>query len=127
MTDVGTGKRGRMTPTRRLKVFERAKGTCWVCFRRIQIGEKWIVEHLRPLGLGGTDDDENLGVTHLTCAQEKTKGDMQAISKAKRSKIKAYGMKSPAKNPMPGSKASKWKRRMDGTVVPRYGVPDAED
>lgn len=121
-TDVGTTKRKRMTPRQRLAIWERDRGVCALCSQAINgVKEKWIVEHMIALELGGADDESNMAVVHKTCADEKTngsKGDHAMAAKAKRVKRRHLGIKE-TKNPLPGSKGSKWKRRMDGSVVRR--------
>lgn len=93
MTDVGTTPRKPLTPTQRLKLFEKHKGICVLCGLEIRIGEKWIDEHLRPLGLGGTNDDDNRAPVHVACAKAKTDNeDIPRIAKAKRSKMAALGI-----------------------------------
>lgn len=94
MSDVGTTERKRLTPTQRLKLFERHKGICALCGLQIRSGEKWIDEHLRALGLGGTNDDDNRAPVHLACAKVKTnEEDLPRIAKAKRQKMAALGIK----------------------------------
>lgn len=94
MSDVGTTERKRLTPTQRLKLFERHKGLCALCDLQIRSGEKWIDEHLRALGLGGTNDDDNRAPVHVACAKAKTENeDIPRIAKAKRSKMAALGIK----------------------------------
>ena len=93
MTDVGTTPRKPLTPSQRLKLFEAHKGICGICTNQIRSGETWIDEHMRPLALGGTNDLENRRPVHVACAQAKTSDDMAAITKAKRSKRKALGIK----------------------------------
>lgn len=121
-TDIGTTKRKKITPRQRLSIWERDKGICCLCHGLIDgVREKWIVEHIRALELGGEDDEANMGVAHATCADTKThgtKGDHAMAAKAKRVKRSHLGIKK-SKNPLPGSKGSKWKRKMDGTIVRR--------
>ena len=122
MTDVGTTSRKKMTPRLRLKIWERDKGVCWYCGHAIDgVREKWIVEHKKALELGGEDVEANMAVVHKACADEKTNGpngDHAMAAKAKRAKRLHIGIKK-SKTPLPGGKSSKWKRRMDGTVVRR--------
>lgn len=87
-----------LTPTQRLKLFEQHKGVCAVCGQYIQAGHRWIVEHLTPLALGGTNDLTNLAPVHERCAAEKTKDDMKRVVKAKRQKMAHLGIK-PQKGP----------------------------
>ncbi len=92
--DVGTTPRKRLTPTQRLALFERHKGICVICGKQIVAGEAWIDEHLRALGLGGSNDLDNRAPVHAACAAAKTaKEDVPAIAKAKRQKMAALGIK----------------------------------
>lgn len=115
--DIGTTARGHLSTRRKLAIWEREKGLCMLCSTRLQPG-KFIYEHVRALELGGTDTDDNIRLTCMPCAGLKTKDDHSRAAKAKRVKAKHLGMKK-SKNPLPGSKSSKWKRKMDGTVVRR--------
>ena len=94
MTDVGTTPRKPLTPRQRLKLFEEHNGKCAICGLQIKSGEKWIDEHLRALGLGGSNDLDNRAPVHVACADEKTRQqDMPRIVKAKRQKMAALGIK----------------------------------
>lgn len=115
--DVGTTKRGNLSTRRKLAIWEREKGLCMLCSCRLQPGA-FIYEHVRALELGGSDTDDNIRLTCLPCAGEKTRDDHGRAAKAKRVKSKHLGLKK-SKNPLPGSKGSKWKRKIDGTIVPR--------
>lgn len=57
------------------------------------IREKWTIEHLRALGLGGDDSDANTAPAHERCRRTKDKADIKSISKAKRMKAKAIGIR----------------------------------
>ena len=120
--DVGTTKRKNMTPRMRLKVWEAHKGMCALCGGKIDgVRERWIVEHLRALELGGEDTEANMAPAHEACAMAKTSGkngDHAMAAKAKRVKTKHLGIKK-SKNPLPGSKGSKWKKKINGAVVGR--------
>lgn len=120
--DVGTTKRKNMTPRLRLKVWEAHKGMCAICGGKIDgVRERWVLEHMRPLALGGADDESNMAPVHEGCALAKTfgkSGDIAKAAKAKRAKSKHLGIKT-SKNPLPGGKGSKWKRKIGGGVVSR--------
>ena len=95
MTDLGTTKRKTLTPTQRLKLFEANKGLCGLCGMLIRSGEQWIVEHIRPLSLSGTNEPDNLSPAHKACADAKTNGrdgDLAKAAKAKRQKMKSLGI-----------------------------------
>ena len=115
--DMGTTKRGSMTPRRKLAIWEREKGMCMICNTKLTTG-RFIFEHVRALELGGTDTDDNVRLTCFGCAKEKTKTDHSTAAKAKKVKQKALGMKV-SKTPLPFGKTSKWKRKLDGTIVKR--------
>ena len=90
--DVGTTKRKPLTPTGRLALFERERGICCICGKKI-VG-KFIDEHKRALGLGGSNDPDNRGVAHPKCAEVKTHDeDMPRINKAKAQKKAQHGIK----------------------------------
>lgn len=115
--DVGTTRRGSISGRRKLAIWEREHGKCMVCSTKLLPG-KFIFEHVRPLGLGGEDTDDNIRLTCKGCASEKTKADMAAITKAKRQKAAHLGLKK-SKTPLPFGRGSKFKKKMDGTVVRR--------
>ncbi len=117
--DVGTTVRRKLTPHRRLQVWERSGGTCVLCDGRIDgVRERWIVEHIRALELGGVDDLSNMGPAHEACALVKTQDDHQRTARAKRQKIRHIGAEA-SKRPLPFGKASPWKRTIAGKVIPR--------
>lgn len=94
MTELTTTRRGSMSGMRRLRIWEAAGGVCVVCKLKIDgVREKWGVEHIRPLALGGTDTDDNCGPAHLRCMAVKTKADNGQWTKAKRVKAKHIGAK----------------------------------
>ncbi|MBL0407566.1 HNH endonuclease [Microvirga aerilata] len=117
--DVGTTERRKLTPQRRLQVREKTGGLCVVCDSRIDgVRERWIVEHIRALELGGADDIANLGPAHEACALEKTREDHRRAAQAKRQKIRHLGAER-SKRPLPFGKGSRWKRTLSGKIVPR--------
>jgi hypothetical protein len=115
--DMGTTARGSLSARRKLAIWEREGGKCMICSVKLMTGQ-FIYEHVRALELGGTDDDDNIRLTCKACAKEKTKKDHNMAAKAKRVKQNHLGLKK-SRTPMPYGKMSKWKRKMDGTVVPR--------
>ncbi len=104
-----------MTAKRRAEVFASASGVCHICQGKIAVGEAWQVEHVIPLALGGDDDGDNLQPAHTKCHRAKTSLDVTQIARAKRLHERHTGARI-RKGTMPGSRASKFKRRMDGTV-----------
>lgn len=117
MSDVGTTKRGRMTTRMKLAIFERERGLCMICGKKLRSGEI-IFEHVRALELGGSDTAENIRLTCVPCAREKTRDDHSRAAKAKRVKSKHLGLRV-SKNPLPGGRKSPWKIKMNGQRVKR--------
>lgn len=81
--------------------------------------EAWELEHVIAFELTRDDTDENLRPAHVKCHKAKTKDDVRAISKAKRVSAKHLGAKKPVRNPLPGSKGSKFKSKIGGGWEPR--------
>jgi hypothetical protein len=72
--------------------------------------------------MGGTNELDNRGPAHKACADAKTHGkdgDLARIAKAKRVKMRHISVKTRRGPPIPGSKDSPWKRKLDGTLVRR--------
>lgn len=117
--DLGTTPRQRLTPRRRLQAWESNKGVCVVCERPIDgTRDRWIVEHIRALELGGTDELDNLGPAHEACGRLKTREDHQRTARAKRQKLAHLGA-GETKWPLATSRQGMLKRKVDGTVVRR--------
>jgi hypothetical protein len=90
-------------------------------------GQEWDVSHDIPLEAGGRDDESNWLVAHRKCHRAHTSSvDAPLIAKVKRKHQKHIGAARP-KSPLPGGRFSKWKKRMDGTVVLRNKSEDACD
>lgn len=124
--DVGTTRRGHLSARRRLQAWERTNGKCVVCGDRIDgVRERWIVEHIRALELGGVDELDNMGPAHEACGREKTRDDHARAAQAKRQKLRHIGAVHTVQ-PLPGSRTSLLKRKIDGTVVRRERQADRE-
>lgn len=105
-------------PRVRLRVFERADGRCHRCNRKISSGEKWTLEHLTALINGGENREQNLSVTCDWCVSAKNAEDVAEKSQTYKKKLSQHGIKK-SKSPVPGSRGTKWRRKMDGTVERR--------
>jgi 5-methylcytosine-specific restriction protein A len=97
--------------------FLRAGGKCQLCQAKLKTGEG-IGDHILPDALGGDPTLENLQIICSVCHKAKTRNDVRQIRKANRQRDKYTGA-AKSKNPMPGSRASRWKRKMSGEVVER--------
>jgi 5-methylcytosine-specific restriction protein A len=109
----------RMSPTRRARIFSAHDGKCHICGGQIDgTRERWDVEHIIPLEISRDDDDNNLAPAHVSCHKAKTKQDAADIAKCKRVERKHNGAHR-ARSIIPGSRDSKWKRKIGGGVEPR--------
>ena len=104
----------------RLNLFLKRKGTCTSCSQKIDAGKAWDIDHILPVALGGTNDSKNLQILCKPCHRSKTsQSDIPSIAKTKRLKARHLGARSPSTRPIPGSRRSPWKRKLDGSVVRR--------
>jgi 5-methylcytosine-specific restriction protein A len=102
----------------RLRVFQRYDGICHISGRKITVGDKWDCDHIIALCNGGEHRETNLAPALKEAHKKKTKDDVAIKAKSDRIAKKHYGITKP-KRPMPGSRASRWKKCMDGTVERR--------
>ena len=90
MTTPIPDKRKRLTTNQRTALFDAHNGICVICGGKIH-GKKWTDEHIRPLGMLGSNDADNRGPAHDECARDKTRADLSMIAKAKRVRAKHIG------------------------------------
>lgn len=106
-------------PTRvRLRVFDHWNGRDHITGRKIEAGDAWQVDHIKPMIQGGENRETNLAPILTDKHREKTADEVREKSIVARKKAKHLGL-TKARNPMPGSKASRFRKRMDGTVERR--------
>lgn len=106
-------------PTRvRLRVFNREGGKCHKCTRKISAGENWTCEHVKALCNDGENRERNLACTCSNCLPQKNAADVAEKSAVYETRKRHLGLHKP-KRPMPGSRASRWRKRMDGTTERR--------
>ena len=83
------------------------------------IRTRWRADHIRRHAEGGEDTKENLWPICEACdLQFKAPKDATEVAKGKRVKDRHYGIKK-ASRPMPGSKASGWKKTFSNGWVRR--------
>lgn len=112
-------KRVRITAKMRADIFLSRGGSCHLCNMKVVPGEEWDVSHDIPLEAGGKDDASNWLVAHRKCHRVHTSTvDAPLIAKVKRIHQKHVGAKK-SRSPMPLGRNSKFKRKMDGTIVRR--------
>lgn len=98
------------------EALKRAGGKCEGC--GALFGIKFHFDHDIADGLGGEPTLDNCKVLCHACHDEKTrKHDVPLIAKTKRIQDKHNGIKKPSR--FPGSKSSKFKKKISGEVVLR--------
>ena len=81
-------------------------------------GERIDFDHTQALILGGENRESNLRALRQPCHGEKTRADVAQKATEARKRNKHLGLNKP-KATLPGSKGSKWKRKVNGEVVRR--------
>ena len=125
------GNRQEFSRKTRRKAWERADGVCeGLVFRPEIVGMEWVrcnaplyygcfhFDHVDPAWTSGRNDLANCQLLCLPCHKEKTVKDQGDIAKSKRIQDKRIKAKT-SRNPLPGGRSSKYKKKMDGSVVLR--------
>ncbi len=97
-------KRRRLTALQRTRVFDARGGVCHLCTRKIAVGEKWHIDHIKPLWLGGEDVGSNMAPVHTECHVEKTGDEHTVRAKGDRVRARHLGIKKPSKWKWPSRK-----------------------
>jgi 5-methylcytosine-specific restriction endonuclease McrA len=101
----------------KLAAFQRCNGACEMpgCTAKLRPG-KFTYDHCIPDQMGGAATLDNCQVICRECDRDKTAKDMGVIAKAKRRERKFLGIRNPKGRPIPGSKASGIRKRLNGNV-----------
>jgi 5-methylcytosine-specific restriction enzyme A len=97
----------------RLRVYDRHHQRCHICTREILPGEYWECDHVKALCNGGENAERNLAPACRNCCKGKTALDVAEKSDTYEMRRK-HVLPSKPKRPQ-----SKFKRKMDGSVVLR--------
>ena len=115
---IGKTDDSAVPPRVRLRIFQSYEGRCQCgCGRRILPGEAWDCEDTIAIINGGERRESNLKPWLAEHHKGKTARDVAIKSKTYRMASRHAGIRKPSR--FPGSRDSRWKRRMDGTVVER--------
>lgn len=89
--------------------------TCHICKGEIDLAiSSWEADHVVPFALDGT----GVMPAHWRCHRVKSADDWSEIAKGRRARERNLGIKRSAR-PMPGSKASGWRKKMNGETERR--------
>lgn len=99
--------------------FAHCKGRCEQCGDKLIAGHEY--DHDIAAGIGGKADFENCRVLCIDCHYVKTYGEGGDNAKMRRAdRLSANkDVKRTSKYVMAGSRSSKWKKKLDGTVIRR--------
>lgn len=115
---IGSSPDAAVPPRVRVRVFDRYDGRCQCgCNRKIMAGEAWECEDTIALINGGERRESNLKPWLKGHQKEKTARDVAEKSRVYRKRAAHLGIRKPSR--FAGSRDSKFKKRMDGTVVLR--------
>ncbi|WP_336488334.1 HNH endonuclease [Methylobacterium nigriterrae] len=113
--DIGTTKRLAMSQMRVLRIWEASAGICCLCDRPIDgTRDRWYVEHIRALELGGADLDGNCAPAHYTCKPAKDADDHSRAAEAKREKAAELAI--PKRSTLRGRGFAKAERKRSASV-----------
>ncbi len=110
--------REHLTDQERAKLFLERGGRCHKCGRKLGPADKWIAEHIIALSSGGTNAWSNWGITCAWCLPAKNAEDAAKVAKGRAiavAHIVPTDQRMKRGPPLPGSRRSKWKRKMNGT------------
>ena len=110
--------RRNFTRTTKLAAWKRSDGRCGWCGRKIFPGDGPEYDHIIADEHGGDNSLTNCQVLCINCHKPKTRADMKVTVRGRKARARHAGADKPSR-PMPGSRDSKWKKRVDGTVVER--------
>lgn len=114
-------QRERLTRKQFVALFMRQDGKCPECRQKLEMKGGRVVcvdEHVEPLWRSGSNDLTNRELWCKPCSTDKTSRETTERMDGYRVRDKHIGaLKS--RSPMPCGRGSRWKKKMDGTVVPR--------
>ncbi len=110
--------RKQLTDQQKARLFLDRGGRCHRCHRKIRPGEIWYDEHLIALENGGTNAWDNRDVTCAWCFPQKNAEDHAKAAKSRHvatAHVVPTIHRQKKGRPLPGSRKSDWKHRMDGS------------
>lgn len=113
---IGATPNTAIPPRVKVRVFERAGGKCQECGVKIRQGMVWECDHVVALVNGGANAESNLECVCKPCHGLRTREDVAEKATLAKKRKKALGVSKSRSRPMPGTRASGIRKRMNGTV-----------
>jgi 5-methylcytosine-specific restriction enzyme A len=99
----------------KLAAWQRCGGYCESCTAKLFVG-KFQYDHRSPAAISSDRSLFNCQVLCTNCHDKKTREiDVPAIAKSNRIRARHLALGKAKGRPLPGTKASGWKHKMDGT------------
>lgn len=114
---VGKTDDSRPPPRVRVRIFESHNGVCHISKRKIAPGEPWECEHITAIINGGENRESNMAPALIKPHKEKTARDVAIKAKNDRVRKRHLGLRKPSR--FPGSRDSKFKKKISGEVILR--------
>jgi len=92
---IGKDHDAKVPPRVRQRVFDRHGGICHLTGRKIAAGEKWELEHVKALILGGEHRETNLAPALAEPHKKKTAAEMKVKAKINAVRKKHLGITQP--------------------------------
>jgi 5-methylcytosine-specific restriction endonuclease McrA len=108
--------RRNISRSERVAIFHAAAGICHLCCLKIGLAERWDVEHVIPLEMGGDEakGSPNLQPAHVDCHRTKSSVDAWNLAKARRREANHIGARVPSRLSHPTLR-----KKLNGEVVPK--------
>lgn len=116
---IGRTPDSKIPPRVRLRVFEAQSGLCAECGKKLAVaGEPFEVDHITALINGGENAESNLRALCKPCHLAKTAADVATKAAVARKRLKHIDRRE-SRNPLPGGKNHRLKRKINGRTVLR--------
>lgn len=106
-------------PRVRLRILRKYDHRCAKCTRSIRGGDAWTCDHIIAIINGGPNRESNGQPLCAWCNPEKNAADVAEKSKVASVAIKHFGIKPAWHRPMDGSRASPFKKKINGSTERR--------
>jgi hypothetical protein len=117
---IAPTKRKKINQKEAAKLFLLHNGICCNCGQQIRSGEKWFIEHVDALILGGPEAADNRRPSHVEkCKAKKDAADAAARSKRDRIITKDWQREAPKLRSAPFAQAAP-KRRATTPIAPKF-------